>query len=426
MTDLASASRRPSASAGGLARLFGTSESGDDLARHVQDGLAGAQNLAPNASITLAVADCPSELQAEWRSFQETAVATYAQSYEWLAAWTENVAPSRPAYPKIVTGRFASGELAFIWPFALHRRAGRSLLRWLAQDDSSYCMGLYAPTFIENVIPSEVATLFHESLKLIGDIDAVEFHNQPEQWAGHRNPMLALPVQLSADLAYELLLDGDFETIYQRAFGKRSRTTFRRKERRLRQQGTVDILTAKTPEQRQDILEAFFEQKACQFAEQGIKDIFAEPEIRAFYLALTEEHAGRARALACSAITIDDETAATVTGIRFQDCFYLLLASLTQSEVRRWSPGALLMREQIAACCEAGCTQYDLGPGWGRHKEEWGALPVRLFDTVFAVRFRGTLVTLPAHLRLRLKRTIKSNKVLWSAFQSVRRRVFGD
>lgn len=425
MTDLAPASRRPHPAAGGLARWFGAGDSGDALARRAEDSQTDARGHGAGVGLTIAVTETVSSLEADWRRFEETAVASYAQSYDWVAAWSTHVAPARAARPVIVTGRSGSGALAFIWPFGVHRRFGRTVLQWLGQEESGYGMGLYAPTFAKQVTPSEMAGLFRDALKAIGGIDAVDLSHQPEQWAGCPNPMLGLASKPSADLAYELALDADFETIYRRAFGKRSRTTYKRKERRLGLLGTVDVRTAETPADRQEVLGAFFEQKARQFAVQGIKDVFAEPETRAFYLDLAGERADRAAPLACWAMTVDGETAATVIGMRFQDRFNLLMASLTDTEVRRWSPGALLMRDQIAACCEAGCTHYDLGLGWGRHKEEWGAQPIRLFDTLLAVRPGGILVTVPARLRLRLKRTIKSNKVLWDAFQKVRRRVFG-
>ncbi len=104
----------------------------------------------------------------------------------------------------------------------------------------------------------------------------------------------------------------------------------------------------------------------------------------------------------------------------------IALSSLAEGETQRQSPGALLLRHQIRDTCKAGLAYFDLGVGKARHKDEWCNTDQALFDSFIALKSQGLFVTLPRATVARLKRTVKSNRYLWSLAQTVRKRLCGN
>jgi CelD/BcsL family acetyltransferase involved in cellulose biosynthesis len=102
-----------------------------------------------------------------------------------------------------------------------------------------------------------------------------------------------------------------------------------------------------------------------------------------------------------------------------------VLCSLTDSDLQRQSPGALLIKHQIKQACAEGLALYDFGAGSGTHKEQWSDRIEPLFDSFIAFGPLGLGVTLPLAGLSRLKRSIKSNPRLWSLAQTIRARLFG-
>ncbi|MDH3581168.1 MAG: GNAT family N-acetyltransferase, partial [Hyphomicrobiales bacterium] len=101
--------------------------------------------------------------------------------------------------------------------------------------------------------------------------------------------------------------------------------------------------------------------------------------------------------------------------------FHMLLSSIAPGESERWSPGILLMRDQIENLCARGCLYYDLGSGHAQHKSEWSDVEIAMFDSFLALDEIGHVLTIPMAVMSRTKRKIKNSKALWSLFQFVRR-----
>src|SRR5690606_29561370 len=96
---------------------------------------------------------------------------------------------------------------------------------------------------------------------------------QPFDWDGVPNPFALLTHQSAPNSGYAIKL-GDFATLYQSRFSKRSRQTLDRKERHLREMGTLKYGWAESREERLAVLDTFFAQKARQFAAMGVTNMF--------------------------------------------------------------------------------------------------------------------------------------------------------
>lgn len=392
---------------------------GDVAAVPSDTGLAFVQTSAGRVSLTLH-RDFDGAA-AMWKEFQASVPVTHAQACETARAWYETVSSHEGREPAIFAGRSRKGRLLFIWPMEIAPCHGLKALQWAGQDMSNYNMGLYDREFARDATGADIAAMLSTAAAMAGDISLARLRNQPAEWEGATNPFAKLPHQDSPNSGYAILLDRDFETMYRNRFGGRARNSLRRKERKLRELGDVRHGWAEGGEERLAVLEEFFRQKAIWFRHQGIGDPFADARRRKFYEALANLDNGATGRLELGYLKAGGEIAATFIGSAVGSRFHMLLSSITDGDAARWSPGILLMREQISDISKRGYLRYDLGSGQAQHKSEWCDEEIPLFDSYIALDEMGYALTIPMAIGSRAKRSIKNNRTLWSVVRLLRR-----
>jgi len=371
------------------------------------------------ASLSLSFCTDPAHITDQWLAFETSAHATLFQSYKWVSAWCRTAALAYGEHPLILTGYDAAGRLALIWPMAIVQKLGTCVLTWLGQARSNYNFGLYRRDIINQIGEAEIRAILGQIARHRPEIGAIYFLKQPFEWNGVKNPLSQLPSYPAALRAYALNLSPDFDSLYESIFGARSRSTLRRKERNLAKTGSMNIALAETETQRLELLETFLRQKAIQFQNQGESNVFADPSMQMFYRELARD-TGDGAPFECAYLSLGDTIAATFNGMRFQDMFYFLTASMELGELKRWSPGFILMREHVARHCRQRTAVFDLGPGEGNHKAAWHGHEVPLFETHLSLSPRGWATTVLSQTKAQSKLAIKHNPILWKTAQSIR------
>ena len=364
-------------------------------------------------------ADWP-KLQTDWEELQGIAPCSAAQTYDWAHAYARHVVGPEGRDAVIARGHGPDGTLLFLWPFEVGTTGGIRALSWLGHDHANYNIGLFAPA-AEGLSAADLRALLNAIGRETGAAAAI-LTAQPDSWDGVPNPFAQLPHQPSPNSGYAVKLR-DFDALFNSRFSKRSRSTLKRKERRLLETVPATYGWAETPKERIELLDIFFAQKALQFAAMGVKDVF-DTHARAFYrevALLDDDNPSRLR---LGYIKAGDVTAATFCGTVFKGRAAVSLSSLVDdAELQRHSPGALLLHHQIKEACANGLTVFDMGAGEARHKVEWCEITQPLFDSFIALTARGHLLTGPLALVARGKRKIKTNSYLWPLVQRLRRKV---
>lgn len=370
------------------------------------------------AGYRLNVIDDLSKFAPKWAEFELASVGSLFQSLRWVSTWLRTAAAACGETPLIIAGYDRAGQLAFIFPFATRingsGKTPASTLTWLGQSQTSYNIGIYRRDVMNALTADQLDAILKSIIGLRPDIVAANFTNQPLAWEGVANPFANLHQFPARGNSFELELQSDFEALYEAKFSTRSRSTLRRKQRQLAKQGKLTIQAAASDENRLKIYEIFTKQKAVQFAEQGIENFLDDPVTARFY----RELAGPCETLPIfeqSHIDIDEDVAATLNGFRFKDRFYFIQTSMALGRLAKWSPGLLLLRDNIAWNCDRGVTHFDLGPGTGAHKEAWHGNEIELFDTYFAARASGYPATMKRIVMARAIKFAKSNQRIASA-----------
>jgi len=371
-------------------------------------------------TISLRITSEPESLKSLWEALQAVAPCTAAQTYGWALAWSRNVLGPEGRAPVIVVGYGPGGAPVFLWAFEMGTKFGLQVLKWLGQDHANYNMGLFTPEAACDLTGPDMSRLLREAGRQVGAAAAI-LESQPFAWDGIPNPFATLPHKPAPNSAYAIKM-GDFAKLYESRFSRRSRGTLERKERKLLDLGRLDYGWAETREERIELLDTFFAQKARQFAAMGVKNIF-DGHARDFYRDLALLDDDNPSRLRLGYVKLNGQVLATFSGTICHDRLAVALSSLAGGDAQRQSPGALLLRHQIEEASNADLAYYDLGVGQARHKDEWCDVVYKLFDSFIAFKTQGLFLTLLLATAARVKRAIKSNRTLWSFAQQMRKRL---
>ncbi len=90
-----------------------------------------------------------------------------------------------------------------------------------------------------------------------------------------------------------------------------------------------------------------------------------------------------------SRVEVGNIRAAANLGIVFRDCYYYMLASYADSEVARFGPGALHLRELMAYAIRLRLQHFDFTIGDEPYKLDWSDSVLKLYDYLAATTCRG-------------------------------------
>ncbi|MEZ5842057.1 MAG: GNAT family N-acetyltransferase [Hyphomicrobiales bacterium] len=356
-----------------------------------------------------------------WRSFEDKAVMTAYQRFDFLAAWYRHIGRREEIAPMIIIGEI-NGEPAFLWPFGISAQGPWRVARWLGGRHANYNLGLYDKAAMGSLDAEAMSALFARVAGLAGGIDVFELMNQPETWEGVDNPVAGLPHQPSPSFAYAMRLGADFETVLAEKRSAKARKKIRHKERRLAELEGYKCAMAETPAEARRVLEVFAEQKAARFAQMGIDNPFHEPGVMDFFHDLAARSMGVENpAFRLAYIEAEGEIQATFSGTTTRGRCSGSINSFANNEIAKFSPGESALMKLMADACERGCDSFDLGVGEAYYKDLWCDTTEPLFDCFVPITPAGHVYAQIKGLRQRVKRSIKQNPVAWGLVQRVRR-----
>jgi CelD/BcsL family acetyltransferase involved in cellulose biosynthesis len=231
---------------------------------------------------------------------------------------------------------------------------------------------------------------------------------------------MALPTSLNPNGAYSTRLGTDWEEFYS---AKRSSTTRRRdrtKRKKLGALGEVRFVSAETTAARTAALDVLMGQKSKAFHRMGVPDLFARPDIRAFYRGLVADPATLGF-VHMSELQVGAAVAAVNLGLIFGGVYYHVLASYdAEGEVARFGPGAAHIHDYMAYAIGRGCRIFDFTIGDEPYKRDWSDAVHKLHDYRAAATAQGLVVSTAENAVASLKRRIKQSPTLWAMVVKLR------
>lgn len=366
---------------------------------------ASAPTTAAPAFATVAVARSIDEAARAWDALTPVSLATPYQGRAFLAAWADAIAPEEGATPMVVIARDADGTPVALLPLCVRRRFGVAVARFMGGSHVNYNAPVIRRDRLVAFDSDGCLRLLREAAAIAG-VDAYALSNQPLVWEGEANPFAALPSQPSPDPAFSGPLAASLDDHLKLFVSAKSRSNQRRKMRRFEELGTPRIYCATTEAERRRLLDAYFAQKARQFDERGVANVFGRPGVRAFIDAACGL-SGAKPTIDLYGFDLDGETIAVTGGLADHQRYCGMFISITSGEKAKYSPGEMLMNFVVEQAIGRGLKTFDLGVGAAAYKKMYCPNRETLVDSVIGVTARGrlaaTLVSAGTALKARLK-----------------------
>lgn len=385
-------------------------------------GTTAVQQLVPD-HLKLTVHAELAPLEALWLTFQESAHASFYQTFLWCRAWCETVGKTKSTEIRIVMAKDQNGEIVFILPLQIRRRVGLRVLEWLGTPHTTYGHGLFAPNFLPHA-RNWFAHNWGEIVKLAGPADVVLLVNMPAVLGCHPHPLQQLFNMRGPNRYYRMALTPDYEALLARKRSKTTRRYYRKKERALAALGNLTFELPANKEETHATLRTMFQQQEKRLGERGVHGIFGDVE-REFVHRLAELQEETNSFLLPYVLKVQGQVLAVLLGGFYANTYWAMISSLADTDLRKFSPGELALRRTIEASCIKGLTSFDFAPGDTTYKMHWADEVAPLHVSLTAVNLRGVPWACLMGAAIFAKRHIKQSPFMRKAAMSLRQALLG-
>ncbi|MCP1198440.1 GNAT family N-acetyltransferase [Notoacmeibacter sp. MSK16QG-6] len=259
------------------------------------------------------------------------------------------------------------------------------------------------------------------------EIDAVILERMHTEMNGFANPFLPLRTNISVDPDLAADLKGGWDAWLKRNSGKKKRKKHRQDYSALEALGAVSFEVLSESSEICAALDTFFAMKAERFREIGVRDVFADETIQAFFHRLAAGYAGSGgRQFDLSVLRIDDRPIAIGGHSLLPDRMICEFSAFEPVEtgIRSVSPSLYMHFESIKRAANDGYRFYDFSVGDEPYKQRWCDTRTELFDVAVGLTLKGRAFASAHNLVARSKRRIKSNGAATQILQKLRRASF--
>ncbi|MEZ2332321.1 GNAT family N-acetyltransferase [Mesorhizobium sp. RCC_202] len=359
---------------------------------------------------------------ADYAQFCASALFAPAQSASWVSNWAAAIDADIAVGTLSIGGRPALSlalEIVRRGPFKVARFAG-----------GRHANGNFAaadPRFLPAIDNAAIGSLFASIHKARPDVDLIALERLLPDLDGVANPLAAMPNFTSPNLALAVDLDGGFDALLSRASGKRKRKKHRSQTRKFEAVGPFRRIEARTPEEVDRLLGAFFEMKESRFAKMGIADVFSDKPVRAFFRALFADALAEERpSFLLHGLEVAGKLRAVTGSSRSGKRLICEFGAIAEDDLAFTSPGDFLFFDNIQEACELGFAVYDFSVGDEPYKRLWCDIEIQHFELLAPLTLKGRALAAALRQGTRAKAFIKNNPTAWKLTKMLRRKTAGQ
>jgi CelD/BcsL family acetyltransferase involved in cellulose biosynthesis len=389
------------------------------FARVSSSAQIATQSASPEAGTTAFVSTASTVALSEYGELCRRAIFGPAQSPLWVKSWIGECSPDAIVATLTVAGRPVLSlalEIVSSGPFRIAQFvSGRHANGNFPASD---------PDWAAKATRRALAFLWKAISNSRPDIDLVALHRLLPETGGKPNPLLALPSFGSPNISLALDLAGGFDAVLEHSNGNSKRKRYRSQARKFDAVGPHRRIEAATPDETRALLDAFFAMKDARFKKMGITDVFADPQVRAFFNSLFANALDEpVPPFVLHGLEVGGKLRAITGSSRSDGRLICEFGSIADDDLASLSPGGFLFFENIQEACEQGFAIYDFSVGDEPYKRQWCDLEIQHADVLVPLTFKGRAFAFALQRNERLKAYIKSNPAIWNLMKLARRKV---
>lgn len=353
----------------------------------------------------------------DWRGVAGQMIAATPQDVDFVRSWQEKV--NRDCIAVIAVG--PQGP-EFLLPLETLRLGPLRIARF---PGGSHANANFAPlrTTLTSFGTHAVADAVKRALKAAcPDIDLVHLERMLESLDGLANPLVLPTSRTSPNVALSFGLHPSFTEVLKARNGAKKQKKMRQMQRRMEERGGWRVYRAMTEAECHAVLQQFFKLKGERLKSMGLRDVFAEAQVQAFFENLFCGALGSSSPrFELHTLEIGGEVAA-VAGCTIRGRHLTVEFGGICTSDRQLSPGDILYHLLIEDCCRRGFEIFDFGVGDEFYKRRWCDVETWHRDTLIPLSAKGRLAASAIRRIADAKRYVKNNPALFGMIKKLRGR----
>lgn len=318
------------------------------------------------------------------------------QSPLWLECWLSVFARSEDIETFVVLLRDRAGKVRLALPLVRHSENGLQFLEGMDRGVSDYNTPLIRRDGHADLPDAE--TLWRAMTKVLPEADVLRLERMAPRVAGLDNPLFGHPRGRENRLAGWAPPEIEcWDSFFSALSAKQRENSGKNRRRFLRQPGATIRIVA-DPDEGLAALESLDAFQKGRIGEKGLDYCLDQPNIAAFYRALTLKGMPQGQVLIVEMRAGEELVAVNFAALAGNEALYLRVGNQF-GEWGKMSPGVMVTELAIEEAVRRGVKTFDFGMGDYVYKRRLGAREYPLRDLVLPLSLRGAPYALLWHAR---------------------------
>lgn len=359
---------------------------------------------------------------AAYAEFCRSALFGPAQGAAWVLNWAAETRPDL-----LVATLSAEGKPVFSLALEIACKGPFRIARFMGGRHANGNFVAADPNWLAKVDMPALRSVLAAIANARPDIDLVALERLLPDLDGVANPLASLDHFSSPNLSLAVDLAGGFDALLSRASGKRKRKKHRSQIRKFETVGSHRRIEARTPDEVDRLLDAFFEMKELRFRKMGIANVFGDAQVRGFFRALFSQALSEDKpSFVLHGLEVAGKLRAITGSSRSGKRLICEFGAIAEDDLGHASPGDFLFFDNIQEACETGFEVYDFSVGDEPYKRLWCDIETRHFEVLVPLTVKGRMLALTLRQGARLKAFVKNSPTIWKLTKVLRRKAAGQ
>jgi len=341
-----------------------------------------------------------SELKAYWQNFEAESNSYCFQSYDWFENWANNFRTNVNKYSFCIITVSTQAKTLCILPFEIEKKASLKILKWAGGKHTDYMSPILSKDFDLN--ENNFISLWKQIIKLVPKIDLIYLRKQPEFINKVKNPFVFYLKNYKDSNTRNILLPNTWKEYTTKILKKNFHIQNLRKRKMLKKLGNVQFKIAGNESEKNKYTEELIKQKNVRLSSLGIKNIFKQEDLN-FYKNFEKKNLKNIKTH-ISALILNNELIAVHWGIIYNRRFYYLLLSMKEENLKKYSPGRLLISLLVRWSISKKLEIFDFTLGDEDYKKSWSNASSVLFNHIKLISLRGFILYILLKIKLIYKK----------------------
>ena len=337
-------------------------------------------------------------LKKIWNNLEQDSEYTCFNSLSWI----ENYSNS---YNKLTNLRifviFFKNKPICIIPFEIIKKLNMNILQWACDKKSDFNAPIQDKNF--SFKKDSFEYVWNKILLMMPNIDLINLKRQINFSLNINNPFISYLKNSKEGIIQKINLPTKWEAYKNTTLKKKFYLDLMRTKRLIKKYGKVQFVIAKNSEEKISLINELIKQK-----EKNLIKINANPlsiEDLNFYKNF-EKINNKKYVTQVSGIKLNGEFIAMHWGVFNSNYYYYLLPSMKEDDVKKFSPGKLLLSLLIRWAISKKINYFDFGIGQEAYKKSWTNKSENIYQYIKLKKIKAV----PFYLIIKARQIIKNYK----------------